>query len=84
MQAADIVGWSLNRKAKAQPITGIQKACMLLMSIILLGCFTVIILNAIGLTHGDTTFFQYMLAMILSAMMGYLFGNNTKTSLSGI
>ena len=81
MQAADIVGWSLNRRAKAQPVTWMQKVCMLLIIVVLLGFFIVLILKAVGLTQADTTFFQYMFAMMLSAIMGYLFGNNTKVSL---
>ena len=81
MQATDIVGWGLTRRAKEQPVTWMQKAGMFLVGIILLGCFTVVILKMVGLTQEDTTFFQYMLATISSAVIGYLFGNNTKVSL---
>ena len=71
----------MNRNAKAQPVTWMQKVCMLLIVVVLLGFFIVLILNAVGVIQTDTTFFQYMFVMMLSAIMGYLFGNNTKVSL---
>ncbi len=71
----------MTRRAKTQPITGLQKFGMFMVSVVFIGCFIVVILKAIGMIHTDVAFFQYLLGMITSAIVGYLFGSNTRVSL---
>ena len=68
------------RKVKAQPVTLMQKFFMSIVGIIVLVSFLMMCLDALGFIQTDLPFTHIVISM-LSAMGGYLFGNNTKISI---
>lgn len=73
----------MTRRARAQPITTIQKCCMGIMGVIALGSFGMVCLQEIGVVESDSAIFSHLLFSTLSAMGGYLFGSNMKIPVSG-
>ena len=82
MRAADIVGWSLRRKANEQRVTTMQKFCMLIVGGAFAYALTMVSLETFGVIQEDVTYYKYMMLSIFSAGVGYLFGNNARTSMS--
>ena len=74
----NIMGRGLTRKAKSQPITGLQKICASMLIAIFVCSLIMLMLNAIGMIQTDIIFFQHVLIVVTSVTIGYLFGNNTK------
>ena len=77
MQAADIVGWRLTRRAKAQPVTTVQKFGMVVVGIVVVGSFVMLCLQAVGWVPPDFPYFSHILASSVSAIVAYLFGRAT-------
>ena len=80
VQELYILERGLNRKARAQSATALQKLFTVLISIIIIGSFIMMCLQAVGIAQPDLPFSHIMVSMI-SLLGGYLFGNNVKISM---
>lgn len=77
MQATNIVGWNLKRKAKEQPVTAFQKFFMVVGGIIIIGSFVMLCLQAVGFVPLDFPYFSHILTSSISAIIAYLVGRAT-------
>lgn len=73
----------MNRKARAQPVTLVQKFCICVMGAIVLGSFVMVSLQEAGVVESNSSIFSHILFSTITAIFGYLFGSNAKISLPG-
>ena len=66
------------RNRREMKPTFLQKGFMLIVGIIVLGSFIMTIIQNIGIVPSDN-FFSHVLFSSLSAIFGFLLGNNVKT-----
>ena len=72
----------LTRKARVQSATTMQKFFIVIVGSITVVSFVMLCLQSLGLTQ-ENFLFSHIVISMLSAMGGYLFGNNTKISMLG-
>ena len=82
MWATNIVGWGLTRKAKAQHVSMLQKFSMSVLGITFIFSLFMIALDGAGLVQTNIAFFQSVMASIVGAAVGYLFGSNARVQSS--
>ena len=70
MQATNIMGRSLTREAKTQPITGLQKICVSMLIATFACSLIMLMLKVIGMIQIDVVFFQHILIVVTSAPIG--------------
>ena len=78
MQEPVVTGRGLNRKAKVQPVTGMQKFFMGIVGITFVVSRIMVGLDETGTVSLNSSFFSHLLWSTLSAIFGYLFGSNTR------
>ena len=83
MQEPNLLERGLTRKAREQCITSIQKFCIWILGIVVLGSFAMMCLQAVGIVDPEVLYFSHILVSVLGIITGYLFGNNAKISMSG-
>lgn len=69
----------MEKKAKETEATFLQKGFMLIVGIIVLGSFFMVILQSVELVPSENQYFSHILFSSLSAIFGFLLGNNVKT-----
>ena len=82
MQTANIMGWSLTHDARAQSVSTMQKFCMVVVGVGFLYALVMVTLETFGMIQEDVTYYKYIMISLFSASVGYLFGNNARTSYS--
>ena len=82
MQTINIMGWSLTHKARAQPVTAMQKFCMVIVGGSFAFAVIMVALETLDVIQEDVTHYRYMIVSMFSAGVGYLFGNNVRTPTS--
>ena len=57
--------------------------CIRILGLVVLGSFVMLCLQAVGIVNPDVPYFSHMLFSTISVIVGYLFGSNTRISMSG-
>lgn len=67
------------RKRREVEPTFLQKGFMLIVGIIVVGSFVMVVLQTVEIIPSDNQYFSHILFSSLSAIFGFLLGNNVKT-----
>ena len=69
----------MEKKARETEPTFLQKGFMLIVGIIVLGSFFMVIFQTVEWIPSDNQYFSHILFSSLSAIFGFLLGNNVRT-----